>query len=108
MRTSLTILCCLVIFSFVYPAVARPISEGVALTVYNDEFAVVRQRKQMEFTKGKNIVKFTDVASAIDPTTVNSQSLSDPGAVKILEQNYENDLANTSSLLKRYIDKSVT
>jgi hypothetical protein len=107
MKTLLTILSCLVVFSFVHPAAARPVSEGVALTVYNNEFAVVRQRKEMEFTKGQNTVKFTDVASAIDPTTVNFKSLSDPGSVKILEQNYENDLANTSSLLKRYIDKSV-
>jgi len=108
MKTPLTILSCLIVFSFINPAFAGPVSQGVALTVYNDNFAVVRQRRKMDFAKGVNTVKFTDVASAIDPTSVNFKSLSDPGAVKILEQNYENDLANTASLLKRYIDKSVT
>ncbi len=83
-------------------------SEGVALTVYNDNFAVVRESRQMSFDKGINTVKFTDVASAIDPTSVNFKCLSAPGAVSVLEQNYEYDLVNTYSLLKRYIDKDVT
>jgi hypothetical protein len=82
--------------------------EGTALTIYNDNFAVVRESRQMSFEKGLNTTKFTDVASAIDPTSVNFRCLSAPGAVSILEQNYEYDLVNTGSLLKRYIDKEVT
>ena len=82
--------------------------EGVALTVYNDNFAVVRESRKMSFDKGINTVKFTDVASAIDPTSVNFKCLSAPGSVSVLEQNYEYDLVNTYSLLKRYIDKDVT
>jgi hypothetical protein len=82
--------------------------QGTALTIYNDNFAVVRESRQMSFEKGLNTTKFTDVASAIDPTSVNFRCLSAPGAVSILEQNYEYDLVNTDSLLKRYIDKDVT
>ncbi len=81
---------------------------GVALTVYNDNFGVVRESRRISFDKGLNTVRFTDVASAIDPTTVNFRCLSSPGAVSILEQNYEYDLVNTDGLLKRYIDKKVT
>jgi hypothetical protein len=90
---------------------ARPVKlpeEGVGLTVYNENFAVVRQLRQMVFQKGVNTVKFTDVASAIDPTSVNFRCLSAPGAVSILEQNYEYDLVDSDSLLKRYIDRDVT
>jgi len=81
---------------------------GVGLTIYNDNFAVVRENRNMKFEKGQNTVKFTDVASAIDPTSVKFLCLSSPGAITILEQNYEYDLVNTESLLKRYIDKNVT
>ncbi len=81
---------------------------GVALTIYNDNFGVVRESRQMSFEQGINKVKFTDVASAIDPTSVNFKCLSAPGAVSILEQNYEYDLVNAGSLLKRYIDKNVS
>jgi len=82
--------------------------QEVALTIYGDGFAVVRESRQMSFEKGLNTVRFTDVASAIDPTSVNFRCLSAPGAVSILEQHYEYDLVNTNSLLKRYIDKNVT
>jgi len=82
--------------------------EGVGLTIYNDNFAVVRQVRQMSFEAGLNKVKFTDVAAEIDPTSVNFKCLSSPGAISVLEQNYEYDLVNSDSLLKRYIDRDVT
>ena len=80
---------------------------GLALTVYNDNFAVVRENRTIDFQKGINTIKFTDVASQIDPTSVTFESLSVPGSINILEQNYEYDLLDTASLLKRYIDKPV-
>jgi hypothetical protein len=79
----------------------------VGLTIYNDDFAVVREARKMKFEKGQTEVRFTDVASAIDPTSVKFECLSAPGAVSVLEQNYEYDLVNAESLLKRYIDKEV-
>jgi len=82
--------------------------EGTALTIYNEDFGVVRQSRWIDFKQGINTVKFTDVASAIDPTSVNFKCLSTPGAVSVLEQNYEYDLVSADSLLKRYIDKEVT
>jgi hypothetical protein len=87
------------------PAVVN--KPGVGLTIYNDNFAVVREARNMKFDKGRNTVRFMDVASAIDPTSVKFTCLSLPGAVSVLEQNYEYDLVNTDSLLKRYIDKEV-
>jgi hypothetical protein len=99
---------CLTIGSLVSAAPQEKPQQGVGLTIYNDNFAVVRESRPMAFEQGTNIVKFTDVASAIDPTSVSFKSLSSPGAVSILEQNYEYDLVNSDSLLKRYIDKKVT
>ena len=82
--------------------------EGVSLTIYNDNFGVIREARKMKFEQGVNTIRFTDVASAIDPTSVNFKSLSVPDAVTILEQNYEYDLVNQDALLKRYLDKTVT
>ncbi|MHC4150388.1 MAG: hypothetical protein ACYSR5_13020 [Planctomycetota bacterium] len=96
------------ICSMCFAKPAKPPEEGVGLTVYNENFAVVRESRQMAFQKGVNTVKFTDVASAIDPTSVNFRCLSAPGDISILEQNYEYDLVNADSLLKRYIDRDVT
>ena len=99
---------CIVVCSVGFAGPLKSGEQGVALTIYGDSFAVVRESRQMSFEKGLNTVKFTDVASAIDPTSVNFRCLSAPGAVSVLEQNYEYDLVNTNSLLKRYIDKNVT
>ncbi|MCX5632805.1 MAG: DUF4139 domain-containing protein [Phycisphaerae bacterium] len=90
-------------------AAKEPVSEGnsVAVTVYNDNFAVVKERRPIVFDKGLNTIRFTDVASSIDPTSVSFQCLSAPGKIAILEQNYEYDLVNTFSLMNRYIDKEI-
>lgn len=77
------------------------------LVIYNNNFAVVRQRREFTFQDGLNSLKLTDIASAIDPTSVTFQSLSAPAAVSVIEQNYEYDLINTTNLLKRYIDKNI-
>ncbi|MGA2916116.1 MAG: DUF4139 domain-containing protein [Sedimentisphaerales bacterium] len=90
-------------------AAKEPAQEGnsVAVTVYNNNFGVVKERRPISFDKGLNTIKFTDVASAIEPASVSFQCLSAPGKISILEQNYEYDLVNTFSLLNRYIDKAV-
>jgi len=80
---------------------------GVNLTVYNQNFAVVKDRRMMEFPKGVGVVRFTDVASTIDATSVHFMSLTDPKAT-VLEQNYEFDLVSADKLLRKYIDKKVT
>jgi len=102
------VLLCVVVCPAVCKAAPKLPESGVGLTIYNNNFAVVKERREMDFNAGVNTVKFTDVASAIDPTSVNFKCLSAPGAVSILEQNYEYDLVDTASLLKRYIDKDVT
>ncbi|MEN6306819.1 MAG: DUF4139 domain-containing protein [Anaerohalosphaeraceae bacterium] len=92
-----------------WAAEPKPAPEpGVGLTIYNNNFAVIKERRQMEFAEGQNTMKFTDVAERIDPTSVLFESLLNPGKVTLLEQNYEYDLVNTQSLLKKYIDQAVT
>lgn len=87
----------------------QPVAEenSVAVTVYNDNFAVVKERRPIAFDKGLNTIRFTDVASAIEPASVSFQCLSAPGQISVLEQNYEYDLVGTQSLLNRYLDKTV-
>lgn len=83
-------------------------AQDMAVTIYNDNFGVVKEQRQMTFQQGLNRMQYTGVAERIDPTSVNFLCISAPDAVSILEQNYEYDLVNTDSLLKRYIDQPVT
>ncbi len=80
---------------------------GVNLTVYNQNFAIVKQRRLMDLGKGVRTVKFPDVAATIVPETVQFGSLR-PGGATVLEQNYEFDLVSASKLLHKYIDREIT
>ncbi|MCC7389740.1 MAG: DUF4139 domain-containing protein [Phycisphaerales bacterium] len=71
-------------------------------------YAVVRQEREIAIGAGRSRVRFTDVASQIDPTTVRFESLTDPEGTRVLEQSYEFDLVSNQKLLERFIDKSVT
>jgi len=79
--------------------------EGVALTVYNGGYGVVRETRQLEIDAG-GAVQFKDVAAQIDATTVFFKSLTDPAA-KLLEQNYQFDLVSADKLLKKYVDRPI-
>ena len=71
-------------------------------------FAIVKQERPIELTGPRSVLRFTDVASQIDPTTVLFQSLTDPTGTHVIEQNYEFDLVSSAKLMERYLDKTIT
>ena len=71
-------------------------------------YAMVRHERTIPLDKGRNVVRFVDVAERIDPTTVTFESLTDPSGTGILEQNFQFDLVSQDKLLQRYIDRPVT
>ncbi len=79
---------------------------GVELTVYNQDLALVKERRMLELRAGVGELKFTDVAALIDPTSVWFRSLTDP-EVKVLEQNYEYDVINDAKLLQKYLGQKI-
>ena len=81
--------------------------EEVAITVYNQDLGLVKDRRSIDLRKGTFHLEFMDVASGIDPTTVHIRSLTDPDALAVREQNYEYDLLNPEKLLEKYVGKEV-
>ncbi|HUI06718.1 MAG TPA: DUF4139 domain-containing protein [Verrucomicrobiae bacterium] len=80
--------------------------EGLALTIYNQNFGVVREKRKVDVPEKIGLIRFADVASQIDGTSVQFKSLTDPNAT-VLEQNYEYDLVSADKLLEKYIDKPI-
>jgi hypothetical protein len=80
---------------------------GVALTVYNQGTALVRDRRQFTLSEGINEIAFSDVAASIDPTSVLFRSISRPQGTSVLEQNYEFDLVGAQALLEKYLDQEI-
>ena len=86
---------------------AEASSSGVALTVYNQGTALVRDRRQFTLTEGLNEIAFSDVAASIDPTSVLFRSITNPKGTSVLEQNYEYDLVGAQALLEKYLDQDI-
>jgi len=71
-------------------------------------YAVVKQERSITLEGKRSVVRFSDVAARIDPTTVTFASLTDPAGTSVLEQNYQFDLVSAAKLMERYIDREVT
>lgn len=94
------------------PVVAKSVtassSEGVSLTVYNQNFGLVKDIRKVNLTNGINYLRFEDVAAAIDPTTVSFVSLTAPNSVAVREQNYQYDIMDPTTILSKSVGKTVT
>ena len=77
-------------------------------------FGVVRDTRTLDLEQGMNTVSFTDVASYIDPTTVSLADLSvapekaGADAVKVVEQEFQFDLASPYKILDKYLGQTIT
>lgn len=79
----------------------------VSITIYQNNLGLVHDIREMDLKEGNQEIRFTDVASLIDPTSVHFKSLTAPDQVTILEQNYEYDLVSSEKILQKYIDQVV-
>jgi hypothetical protein len=71
-------------------------------------YAVVRHERELALSRGRNAVRFSDVAAQIDPTTVAFESLTDPKGTSVVEQNFQFDLVSQEKLLQKYIDRTIS
>jgi len=79
----------------------------VAVTVYNNNLALVRDRRKIDLGTGETRLTFMDVAEQIRPETVSLRSVSTPGSIRIVEQNYEYDLMSPEKLMEKFVGKKV-
>ena len=82
-------------------------SDSIAVTVYNQGTALIRDQRTITLEAGANTVDFRDVAATIDATSVSFRSLTDPDGAVVLEQNYIYDLVDADALLSRYLDETI-
>jgi hypothetical protein len=80
----------------------------LALAVYNQGTALVRDRRTVTLRAGANELSFRDVAASIDPSSVLFRPTSPGARVTVLEQNYEFDLVGAAALLEKYLDRTIT
>jgi hypothetical protein len=78
---------------------------GVAVTIYNQDLALVRDGRVMTLIKGENDVAFIDVSGHMQPETALLKSSG--GKLDVLEQNFDFDLLTPEKLLEKSVGGTV-
>ncbi len=81
---------------------------GIEITAYNQNLGLIKDRREIQLSKGENVVEFQDVASLIDATSVHFKSITAPTKCIVEEQNYEYDLISGNKLLEKYLGKEIS
>jgi hypothetical protein len=80
----------------------------LAVTVYNSDIALVRDTRTISLGRGTSDLHFMDIAATVNPATVHFRSITEPGRVTVVEQNYEYDLLDPDKILRKYVGRDVT
>jgi hypothetical protein len=106
------ILAVLILSLLIGPTLADPLSvsppKALQLTVYNGNFALVKDTRSIDLRTGVNSIAVEDVAARIDPTSILFKSITSPNSVTILEQNYQYDLISPDNILNKSLGHQVT
>jgi len=81
--------------------------QNVAVTIYNDNLALVKDQRKIQIKAGLNTLAFRDVSAQIRSETALLRSLTQPGKLSVIEQNFDYDLLTPGKLLEKYVGKSV-
>lgn len=82
-------------------------ASGPSLTLYNQEFGVVREQVNLSLKKGLNNINFSEVTAHLEPSSVILRDPSGKSGVRILEQNYRNDAVSADLLLQYFTGQEI-
>ncbi len=78
-----------------------------SLTIYNQDFAVVRQELPLDLKSGENQVNVNDITMHLEPDSVVLRDPTGKHALQVLEQNYRADPVSQPLLLSLYEGKTI-
>src|SRR5664279_2283182 len=91
-----------IIIAGAFSAPAEP-----ALTIYNQNFAVVRDSVPLDLKSGANSVRYAGATAQVEPDSVILRDPAGKHSLQILEQNYRNDPVNEPLLLSLFEGKTI-
>jgi hypothetical protein len=90
------------LFAAALTAVAQP-----ALTIYNQNFAVVRDTVSLDLKAGTNAVRYAGATAQVEPDSVILRDPAGRHSLQILEQNYRNDPVSQELLLSLFEGRTI-
>jgi hypothetical protein len=94
-------------FALAAVLLARSAPAETQLTIYNQNFATVKETRALDLRKGENEVRMMDITAHLEPDSLVLRDLSRPDAIRILEQNYESDPLSEGLLLRKSEGKTL-
>lgn len=79
----------------------------VAVTIYNEQLALVKDLRSIQIDSGYNKLAFREVSAQMRPETAILRSLDYPKGFRLIEQNFDFDLLTPQKLLEKYVGKKV-
>ena len=81
--------------------------QSVAVTIYNENLALIKDLRRVTFEAGRNRLALREVSGRMRPETALLRSVSHPGTLSLLEQNFDFDLLTPAKLLEKYVGRNV-
>ena len=80
----------------------------VAVTIYNENLALVKDKRTLALPKGENTLAFREVSARMRPETALLQSgASQQQDIVVIEQNFDFDLLTPQKLLEKYVGRNI-
>ena len=80
---------------------------GVAVTIYNDNLALVKDARRVRLGHDANQLAWREVSAQMRPETAQLRNLSNPAGFRLQEQNFDFDLLTPQKLLEKYVGREV-
>ncbi len=82
--------------------------QAVAVTIYNDNLALVKDARRVRLERGFNQLAWREVSAQMRPETAQLRNVSNPAGFRLQEQNFDFDLLTPQKLLEKYVGREVT
>jgi len=82
--------------------------KALAVTIYNDNLALVKDTREVHLPKGEARLAFQEVSAQIRPETALLRNLTHAKDFWVAEQNFDFDLLTPQKLLEKYVGEKVT
>jgi len=80
---------------------------GLSLTLYNEDLALVRERREVELPAGVVDLALRGVSGRMQAETALLQDGDGKGDLEVLEQNFNYDLLTPAKLLEKYLGREI-
>lgn len=81
--------------------------QTLAVTIYNDNLALVKDQRELRLPRGEVAVAFQEVSALIRPETALLRNLTHSKDFWVVEQNFDFDLLTPAKLLEKYVGEKI-